>query len=156
PSIATTASIDTEPAGAEVFWKDYDTPGAEWRAAGTTPLKDVRLPRDYLRLEGREAGYQTIQIPAPMFTVSPFLPIVVHLKMDRLGSLPENMVRIPGSTTDMLIVGLGKYGPRDVPEFLIDRFEVTNRQFKAFVDAGGYRNAAYWTVPIVESGKVVP
>jgi len=28
--------------------------------------------------------------------------------------------------------------PREVPEFLIDKFEVTNKQFKAFVDAGGY------------------
>ena len=29
----------------------------------------------------------------------------------------------------------------DVPDFWMDRFEVTNRQFKAFVDAGGYTNA---------------
>ena len=30
PSIATSRSIETEPAGAEVYWKDYDTPAAEW------------------------------------------------------------------------------------------------------------------------------
>ena len=29
----------------------------------------------------------------------------------------------------------------DVDDFWIDRFEVTNRQFKAFVDQGGYRSA---------------
>ena len=155
PSIATTLSIETEPAGAEVLWKDYNTPAADWRRAGITPFKDVRVPRDYLRLEVRKAGYQTIELAAPMFS-SRILPIREHLKMDPLGSLPENMVRIPKSTTDMQIVGIEKYGPREVPEFLIDKFEVTNKQFKAFVDAGGYANAAYWTVPIRDGGKAVP
>jgi len=62
--------------------------------------------------------------------------------MDPLGSLPENMVRIPKSTTDMQIVGIEKYGPREVPEFLIDKFE-SQQAVQAFVDAGGYANAAY-------------
>jgi eukaryotic-like serine/threonine-protein kinase len=155
PSIATTVSIETEPAGAEVFWKDYDTPAADWRSAGVTPFKDVRVPRDYLRLEVRKPGYQTIELAAPSFGLG-IRPIVAHLRMDPIGSLPENMVRIPKSTTEMQIIGIEKYGPRDVPEFLIDKYEVTNKQFKAFVDAGGYSNQAYWTVPILDAGKVIP
>jgi eukaryotic-like serine/threonine-protein kinase len=155
PSIANTVTIDTEPAGAEVFWKDYDTPAADWRLAGITPFKDVKVPRDYLRVEVRKAGYQTIELAVPRLTLT-MRPIAEHLKMDLLGKLPENMVRIPKSTTEMHIVGLEKYGPRDVPEFLIDKFEVTNKQFKAFIDAGGYTNATYWTFPILEAGKVVP
>jgi formylglycine-generating enzyme required for sulfatase activity/pimeloyl-ACP methyl ester carboxylesterase len=155
PQIATTLSIETEPAGAEVFWKDYDTPAAGWRSAGITPLKDVKVPRDYLRLEIRKSGHQTIELAAPMF-YSGVRPIVEHLKLDPVGSLPDNMVRIPKSTTDMEIVGLEKYGPQDVPEFLVDRFEVTNKQFKTFVDAGGYQNEAYWTVPIIDGNRAVP
>lgn len=155
PSIATTLSIETEPAGAEVFWKDYNTPTADWRSAGVTPFKDVKVPRDYLRVEARKAGYQTIELAVPMFSVR-VAPITEHLKMDPVGSLPQNMVRIPKSKTDMEIIGLEKYGPREVPEFLIDRFEVTNKQFKAFVDAGGYTNAAYWTVPVRDGAKVIP
>ena len=155
PSIATTMSIDTEPAGAGIYWKDYDTPAAEWRFSGVSPLKEVKVPRDYLRLEIRKPGYQTIELAMPSFALG-IRPIVQHLKMDPIGSLPENMVRIPKSTTDMEIVGLEKYGPKELPEFLIDKFEVTNRQFKAFMDAGGYTNSAYWTFPIVEGGKVIP
>src|SRR5262245_18730471 len=30
------------------------------------------------------------------------------------------------------------------PAFAVSRYEVTNREFKEFVDAGGYDNAAYW------------
>jgi formylglycine-generating enzyme required for sulfatase activity len=155
PSIVNDVSIDTEPAGAEVFWRDYNTPTADWRSAGITPFKDVKVPRDYLRLEVRKAGYQTIELAVPMFSVR-ITPIKEHLKMDAVGSLPDNMVRIPKSTTDMQIVGIEKYGPREVPEFLIDKFEVTNRQFKAFVDAGGYNSAAYWTFPIRDGATVIP
>ena len=32
----------------------------------------------------------------------------------------------------------------DLPPFFIDRFEVTNREFKEFVDAGGYARAELW------------
>ena len=38
----------------------------------------------------------------------------------------------------------------------VDKFEVTNRQFKAFVDAGGYVNKSYWLFPIVDAGRVIP
>lgn len=155
PLIATTVSIETEPAGAEVFWQDYDKPGTEWRSLGVTPFKDIKAPRDFLRLEIRKTGYQTIEFATPPLFRST-RPIVAHLALDALGSLPENMVRIPKSTTDVEVVGLEKYGPKQVPEFLVDKFEVTNRQFKAFVDAGGYANPAYWTVPIVYGGKTIP
>jgi len=154
PSIVNTVSVDTEPAGAEVFWKDYDTPGAGWRSAGVTPLKDAKVPRDFLRLEIRKRGMLTIEVAVPMFALR-IPPIKLHLKMDPLGSLPPDMARIPSSTTDMQVVGIEKSGPKDVPEFLMDKFEVTNRQFKAFVDAGGYTNPAYWTVPIREGDQVL-
>ena len=62
PLIANTVSIETEPAGAEVVWKDYDTPDAEWRPLGVTPFKDARVPRDFpgddarAEADGKNAG----------------------------------------------------------------------------------------------------
>ena len=46
--------------------------------------------------------------------------------------------------------------PLALPAFWMDRFEVTNRQFKEFVDAGGYRKPEYWKQPFVKDGQVVP
>jgi hypothetical protein len=40
-----------------------------------------------------------------------------------------------------------------LPGFFIDRYEVTNRQYKAFVDAGGYRDRRYWKQPFVRGGR---
>jgi dienelactone hydrolase len=40
-----------------------------------------------------------------------------------------------------------------LPDFFIGRFEVTNREYKAFVDAGGYGNREYWQLPLVRDGR---
>lgn len=154
PTISTTISIETEPAGAEVYWKDYNKPDEEWRSAGVTPLKDVKFPRSYIRMEIRKKGYQTIEYAGP-WAYGRLGPEIDTLKLDPLGSLPENMVRIPKNITDMYIVGLEHSGGKEVEEFLMDRFEVTNKQFKKFVDAGGYADKKYWKYPVYSNGKEI-
>jgi eukaryotic-like serine/threonine-protein kinase len=155
PVIATTLTIDTTPAGAGVYWKDYGTPDAPWHFAGTTPLKDARVPRDLLRVEVRKTGYQTVELVTPRFLVRLGVD-VPPLTLDRTGTLPPNMVRIPASRTQMNLVGLDRYGGAEVPEFLADKYEVTNREYQAFIDAGGYANRAYWRFPVIDAGKEIP
>jgi eukaryotic-like serine/threonine-protein kinase len=58
------------------------------------------------------------------------------------------MVRVPAGTMQ-----LGKQPTFTVPEFLIDKYEVTNRDFKRFVDAGGYRDRKYWKQKFVNRGQ---
>ena len=44
-----------------------------------------------------------------------------------------------------------RFGPiGEVDDYWIDRFEVTNRQFKAFVDGGGYLRRDYWREPFTD------
>ena len=139
PLVSVPVSIETEPVGAEITWKDYDKPDADWRSAGITPLDSVRFPRTFIRGEIRKEGYQTIEFAGTGIT---------KFKLDKAGSLPENMVRVPTRTAPMIIVGLEEHAGKRVSEFLMDRFEVTNKQFKAFIDASGYTNKKYWNHPI--------
>jgi len=155
PLVASTLTIETQPAGAGVYWKDYGTPEAPWHFAGTTPLKNARVPRDLLRVDVRKEGFQTVELVAPRYIVTVGTD-VPPLRLDRAGTLPPNMVRIPASKTGMHLIGLEKYGGVEVPEFPADKYEVTNREYKAFVDAGGYTNAAYWRVPVIEGGREIP
>jgi eukaryotic-like serine/threonine-protein kinase len=159
PTISDTVSIETEPSGAEVLWKDYDSPDANWRSAGFTPLTNVKFPRSYLRMEIRKKGYQTIEFAGPS-QWSKLSTVIAHLKLDQVGALPENMVRIPRNPkkdgSDLGIVGLEANGGKAVGEFLIDRYEVSNIQYKAFMDAGGYTNKAYWSYPMYWNGKELP
>lgn len=154
PTIASTVSMATDPEGAEVFWKDYDYPDATWRSAGTTPIKDARFPRGYLRMEIRKEGYQTIEYAGP-WVYGRLGPDIDTLRLDAVGNLPENMVRIPKDIASMNIVGLEQETGKQVGEFLIDRYEVTNKQFKAFIEAGGYTNAFFWKFPFYSNGQEI-
>ncbi len=154
PIVISTTSIETDPPGAEIFWKDYDKPESEWRSAGVTPLKDARFPRSYLRMEIRKQGYQTIEYAGP-WQYARLGADIDTLKLDKSGSLPEGMVRIPKKIASMSIVGLEVHGGKQVGEFLMDRFEVTNKQFKTFVEAGGYNNKTYWKYPLYLNGKEI-
>lgn len=153
PTLSSSVSIITEPAGAEVYWKDYHTPDASWRLAGTTPIKEARFPRGYLRMEFRKEGYQTIEYAGPPYRR--LGPDIDTLKLDLEDSLPKNMVRIPENKARMLIVGLEQESGKIVPEFLIDKYEVTNKQYKEFVDANGYSDASFWQNPIYSEGQEI-
>ena len=152
PKVATKLTFDTDPQGAEVYFKDYDNPEEEWRLVGTTPLKDTRIPMTFIRMEIRKEGFQTVEYVVS-WSRNSAMPNFNPLKLDSIGSLPENMVRIPSGTTRMAIVGFENLGPQNVSSFLIDRFEVTNKAYKTFVDEGGYRNKAFWKQPIYNGEK---
>jgi eukaryotic-like serine/threonine-protein kinase len=154
PIVATTIPIETDPPGAEIFWKDYPEPNLSWRSAGVTPIKEASFPRGYLRVEVRKKGFNTIEYAGP-WGYSRLGGDISKLKLDSLGSIPENMIRIPAKLTYMYVVGLEAYGGKQVGEFLIDRFEVTNKQFKAFVDAGGYANKSFWNFPMYDDGREI-
>jgi formylglycine-generating enzyme required for sulfatase activity len=50
---------------------------------------------------------------------------------------------------------LGIAPPVDVPDFLMDKYEVTNPAFKKFVESGGYRKQEYWKENFVKDGRMV-
>ena len=154
PLISTTASIVTVPSGAEIFWKDYETPEAAWRSAGISPLKDARFPRGYLRFEIRKKGYQTIEYAGPSGLLK-LSEEIDTLKLDPVDQLPENMIRIRQKIAPMNIVGLEQEGGKIVGEFLIDRYEVSNKNFKEFIDANGYENSSFWQYPFYHNGEEI-
>jgi len=50
-------------------------------------------------------------------------------------------------------------GPSNVmplPDYFIDKFEVTNRQFQQFIDAGGYRDANTGVIHFSKDGHEIP
>lgn len=63
---------------------------------------------------------------------------------------PEDEVLIPAGKVVLgnYPEGYGNYPARTVlvSDFYMDRFEVTNQQYAAFVDSGGYRTQAYWII----------
>jgi serine/threonine protein kinase/dienelactone hydrolase len=141
--------ILTDPEGAQVYRKPYDDPDAEWTFIGTTPIEGIRVPIDVFRWRIEKDGYAPVMAVASSWDIAPNLNGVVGNSLvrtlDPVSDIPEGMIRVPGSD-----------GPQgSVPDFFIGRYEVTNRQYKAFVDAGGYRSPEYWTHPFVQDTRTL-
>ena len=79
----------------------------------------------------------------------------LDLTLQSSDHVPQGMVWVEaaasGASTGTVLVT-----PSLLPAFWLDKQEVTNRQFKAFVDAGGYRTRASWKEPFTKDGKTLP
>jgi uncharacterized protein (TIGR03437 family) len=70
--------------------------------------------------------------------------------------VPEGMVLIPPAPQlTQSLAGLPTLNVTGLDAFFIDRYEVSNRKFKAFVDAGGYTRPEYWTEPFTEGTRTL-
>ncbi|MHC4517251.1 MAG: bifunctional serine/threonine-protein kinase/formylglycine-generating enzyme family protein [Planctomycetota bacterium] len=121
-------SVQTVPDGAEVYYKDYSNIEGEWLFLGVSPMEGIRFPRGAYRLRIRKKGFETREIAA----TDPF-EITLQSKKD----LPR-MVPI-----DSPLCG----------SYLMDNYEVTNEQYKRFVEEGGYENKEYWKNRFVKNGQ---
>ena len=150
PDMSRVFTVDTTPPGAELQIKPYEAPDSAFRSVGKTPLRSVRVPIGLLRMRLSSPGYERVDL----VVATPLAPVTgsVRATLDRAGSLPPGMVRVPKENVEIEIPGLENVPAAQVGDYLIDRTEVTNRQFKAFVDSGGYRNRDLWRQPILLDG----
>jgi formylglycine-generating enzyme required for sulfatase activity/tRNA A-37 threonylcarbamoyl transferase component Bud32/predicted esterase len=138
--------IKTEPPGASIYMKEYSEPEAEWLYLGVSPIEQLRVPVGIFRWKFEKQGYETVLAAASTWdflqpgAVSPY---DIVRTLDKEGSLPSGMVRVQGT----------KAAVGTINDFFIDRYEVTNRQYKEFVNAEGYRNRDFWKHPFAMDGK---
>jgi dienelactone hydrolase len=142
------ASVRTEPAGARVSWKPYVSPESDWRPLGSTPVADARVPRGLLRWRVEKQGFETLEFARGAGATSSELTLVLKLRPP--GSDPPGMIWVPGGS-----MSYGYAGPARLDDFWLDRFEVSNREFKAFVDRGGYRTRDSWKHAFRDGGREV-
>lgn len=140
--------LTTEPAGAKVFASLVgDT--SNWEYLGTTPTDTIRFsmrPPSRIRIE--KQGYETLNRFLAFFPVKP-------LAMDSSTPRTRNMVRIPGGDLGGALPGLDNLPAIALGDYRIGKYEVTNREFKKFVDAGGYTRKEFWDFPFIKNGKTL-
>jgi dienelactone hydrolase len=147
---ATPVPITTNPAGALVLASDYvgdGSGGDAWVALGSSPMTTDRLARGgYYRIRVEKPGYQTVEWA---IAGSGEVDITLH----PAASAPAGMVWVPAARAGQVLIGGNRFVlPVPLEGYWLDRSEVTNREYKAFVDAGGYRLREYWREPFVSSG----
>ena len=90
--------------------------------------------------KSRRTGFATAEDVA-----SGWCPI--SFTLDPVESVPPGMVRVSaGDSFKLSMPGFENVAPVHLQDYWIDRYEVTNKQFKKFVDSGGYQKREYWII----------
>jgi dienelactone hydrolase/predicted Ser/Thr protein kinase len=159
-AISSMVNIETTPPGAEIRWKNYSTPDAGWQSLGRSPLTKARIPLGVLRVQVSKDGFDTLEGVLVKWNrdlhdekVEPEMGVYgdqIRFDLGKPGAVPSGMVTVPAGPFSIASTGFQTY-PMDA--YLIDKYEVTNRQYKDFVDDGGYQNRAYWKQRFVQEGR---
>lgn len=163
PIISDTMSATTDPPGARVYLQRFVSGTAgrppERQLVGTTPMKNVRIARGEYVLSIDCDGYAPyertvsgVTVRMGALTITP-PPIQLTLSLVPVASMPETMVFVPGS--DYRLVSWSRPTDRRarLDNFFIDKYEVSNQEYKEFINAGGYVKREFWAHPFVHDGR---
>ena len=181
PEISDTITVTTEPAGASVYLKRYAPDAAgefpPRQLMGTTPIENLRIARGDYILTIEKGGYapaeRTISTALSRFgnSVAPVAsmlnrmreteedvaePSIIKQTLIEADRVPPRMVMIPGGSYRLVCWGKPTESLVRLDDYLIDKYEVTNSEYKAFVDAGGYLRKQYWQQPFIKEGREIP
>ena len=145
--------VTSEPPGAGVWAKAYTDLDGEWRYLGTTPLEGIRFPRGVSRVRLEADGRRPVL--DAVFNIGGFFQTAWSYTLRPEGELPDEMVFVPGDKKDLMLPGIDHLEGLETGDYLLDRHEVTQREYKAFVDDGGYADPSYWEHPFVDGGKTL-
>ena len=142
-------SLHTQPAGARVSRRALNEQDSAWDDIGVTPFDSLPVPRSrgWLRIE-RE-GYR------PIVTLTG--NNLVDWQLDDGTGPYSGSVMVPGRMLNELnLPGYEHLAGFAIDTFWIDLNEITNREFKAFIDSGGYLRRELWTEEFYDGGRRLP
>lgn len=135
--------LESEPPGALVEVRGYRESDEDWIELGRTPLGNVNLPLAQMRFRVTLDGH------VPVESAPSVLPMAetIHLQPEKVA--PEDMVYVPPGPVTF------RGQQHDLPGFWIDRHEVTNSDYRRFIEDGGYRRAEFWPERVEVDGEVI-
>jgi len=107
-------------------------------------MENIRFPQGIYRWKIEKEGFESRQFVADKS---------LNTELWKEGSLPSDMVQIPPWTANIASVSSRRAEMVKAPAYLINKYEVTNGQFKEFVDKGGYKNPEYWKHKFIKDGR---
>jgi eukaryotic-like serine/threonine-protein kinase len=159
PLISYQMTVETDPPGADIYRREYGDANARWEYVGKTPFKNLRQPRGIFIWKFEKPGFSTVLRTTlaliPRYSVPPGDPVEAKVTLDEVTKTPPGMVRVSPEKYFRTLFIPGYEGMPELPlkDYWIDKHEVTNSQFKVFVDQGGYQKREYWKVDFQRDGK---
>ncbi len=152
PDFSQSISIHSDPPGASVHATFYGDPDGESLALGATPLDAVPYPRGLTRLRLELPGHRTTHdlvwnLGKALGNATDRDTLTWSYRLRKPGEIPDAMEEVPAGAYELYMPGLDHLELEDTAAFLVDRHPVTNRDFKRFLDDGGYRRRELWREP---------
>lgn len=173
-AIAVRGTLESRPSGARVWIAPYSDVTGDWIELGTTPVRNARVPAGRLRIRAERDGYEPLLVARTGAALldafnqrsaasnSPRPPLDALGMSSGLDLQPREpstarMVWMPPKSgyTPIMFFGFPRIPPVDLGTCWLDKYEVTNAEYKAFIDAGGYSRAEYWRRPFVDRGRTL-
>ena len=138
--------VDSDLKGTDVYIK-YGRDSI-WNYVGKTPLDSLRVPKLWsennfkLKLVNGESEYIGANEEFGFFNIS------------LIQKLPKGFI-LKNSKSDVFMNMPGVYlgSNNKIPAFGVSKTEVSNQQFKTFINSGGYQNPMYWDFPTKINGR---
>jgi eukaryotic-like serine/threonine-protein kinase len=151
PDMSRPVTIHTKPEGADIYVKPYND-GGDWHYLGRSPIVRRRMPLQNLQWQVKKDGFETAEaglLGADLLEASSEMTFALVEK----GKAPPGMVWVEGGAFSIWMPGLEDLPEVTLEPYWIDKFEVTNRDFKKFVEAGGYTTKRYWSQKFIRDGR---
>jgi serine/threonine protein kinase/formylglycine-generating enzyme required for sulfatase activity/dienelactone hydrolase len=146
PRMSRDYSVITTPPAADIFFREYSDTKGGWEYLGRSPLENIMFPRGVYRWKITKEGFETGEcVPRGQ---------TLNVELWEEGSFPPGMVRIPPSAVRLNLWPFywQLFEAVEIPAYLIDQYEVTNEQFKRFVDDGSYEKQECWKHKFIIDG----
>lgn len=157
PVLSRVASVTTTPPGAKVYYREYGSATDDWTYLGESPLTDARIPNAFLVWKVERTGFAPSEDATGQYPTSTPSRPALRFTLHKTKSVPPGMVHVTTGATPFrpILTGFENLPRVTLHDFWIDKYEVTNLEYKRFVDAGGYRTRAYWRHPFVKDGRTL-
>jgi len=149
----------TEP-GAKVSYKLYSQPESDWQLLGATPMESVPLPVGIYRWKVELDGFAAREFVRPVYArgkskMGDIDNAVFDLKLTPPSPETDGMAYVEASTFFPTITGIGLV-QNEIDSFYIDITEVTNADYREFVEGSGYSDATHWVEAFALAGVEQP
>ncbi len=158
PDFEYPVSITTTPPGAKAYIRFYGDSEGEEIPIGVTPLEAIPFPRGLTRLRLELAGRRTVHdlvwiLDKSLMNASDTETGTWHYTLRDPADLPAEMEEVPGGGFPLYMPGLDHLETEPTAAFLMDRHPVTNRDFRRFVDDGGYARHDHWSESFLDGNR---
>jgi len=147
--VTESVSIYTDPLNMDIFFTYPNDTLDVWYSLGKTPLENVRVPVTTLKWKFTKNGDEYFENAHTYYIKNNYNNFIIP----KDNQLLDDHVLFLGGKKPLTYPGIDHLPAIDIEPYSMSKFEVTNKSYKEFIDAGGYTNSEYWDFPYALNGE---